>query len=87
MFSVVGVNVGDICLQTVLLWKAYLGNNRSKIILLIGALPLLGIVGFIFVNGTVGRSLSVNVLGVCSTTYRRFQPQYCNIPSHLTQYL
>ncbi|KAI8378841.1 hypothetical protein EDC96DRAFT_604502 [Choanephora cucurbitarum] len=68
-FSIVGVNVGDISLQFVLLWKAYLGNNRSKPILFVGMLPIIGIIVFIFINLTIGRSRTDPLLGICSTSY------------------
>ncbi|OBZ91499.1 hypothetical protein A0J61_00469 [Choanephora cucurbitarum] len=68
-FSIVGVNVGDISLQFVLLWKAYLGNNRSKPILFVGMLPIIGIIVFILINLTIGRSRTDPLLGICSTSY------------------
>ncbi|KAL0135068.1 hypothetical protein V8B55DRAFT_1571292 [Mucor lusitanicus] len=69
LFSVVGVNVADISLQFVLLWKAYLGNNRSKIILGVGCIPLLAIAAFIIANMTFGRSISEQGVGLCDTDY------------------
>ncbi|KAJ8658401.1 hypothetical protein O0I10_005753 [Lichtheimia ornata] len=71
IFSVVGVNVGDIALQSVLLWKAYLGNNRSKIILVLGAIPIVGLAVFICANITIARSTSMMSQGVCNTNYRK----------------
>ncbi|CAO3587464.1 unnamed protein product [Absidia cylindrospora] len=71
-FSVFGVNAADIALQSVLLWKAFLGNNRSKIVLLVGALPLLGIVAFIGLNITIGKSQTHFADGACSTDYPTF---------------
>ncbi|KAI8066609.1 hypothetical protein BC940DRAFT_274692 [Gongronella butleri] len=68
-FSIIGVNMADIILQSILLWKAYLGNNQSKIILIIGSMPLIGIVVFIGLNITVGRSNTFFQQGVCSTDY------------------
>ncbi|CAO3643795.1 unnamed protein product [Cunninghamella echinulata] len=69
LFSVIGVNLGDISLQFILLWKAYLGNNRSKIILYIGITPLIGILSFIALNITVGKSETFYLEGVCATIY------------------
>ncbi|CEP16319.1 hypothetical protein [Parasitella parasitica] len=69
LFSVVGVNVADICLQFVLLWKAFLGNNRSKIILCVGSIPLLLIAAFIIINMTFGRSLTEHGIGICNYEY------------------
>ncbi|KAI8366811.1 uncharacterized protein BYT42DRAFT_587940 [Radiomyces spectabilis] len=68
-FSIIGVNLGDIALQSVLLWKAYLGNSRSKVILGIGVLPLIGIVVFIWTNFTGAPSSSIYRQGVCDTYY------------------
>ncbi|KAI9258194.1 hypothetical protein BDA99DRAFT_441145 [Phascolomyces articulosus] len=68
-FSVIAVNTGDICLQSVLLWKAFLGNNRSKVILGIGILPLMGLVVFIVANITVAQSSSQLSANVCNTNY------------------
>ncbi|KAI8374789.1 hypothetical protein BD560DRAFT_368303 [Blakeslea trispora] len=68
-FSIVGVNIGDIILQFVLLWKAYLGNNHSKTILFVGMLPIIGITVFILINLTIGRSQTDPHLGICSTSY------------------
>jgi len=70
LFSVVGVNIADISLQFVLLWKAYLGNNRSKLILGVGCIPLVSIAAFIIVNMTFGRSISEQGVGLCETDYR-----------------
>ncbi|KAL0095235.1 hypothetical protein F4703DRAFT_1710108, partial [Phycomyces blakesleeanus] len=69
LFSVVGVNLGDLCLQYVLLCKAYIGNQRSKIVLFFGALPLLGILIVIILNFTLSRSESYYDNGVCITNY------------------
>ncbi|GAN07266.1 hypothetical protein MAM1_0154c06762 [Mucor ambiguus] len=69
LFSVVGVNVADISLQFVLLWKAYLGNNRSKLILGVGCIPLVAIAAFIIANMTFGRSISEQGVGLCDTDY------------------
>ncbi|OAD79289.1 hypothetical protein PHYBLDRAFT_139323 [Phycomyces blakesleeanus NRRL 1555(-)] len=69
LFSVVGVNLGDFCLQYVLLCKAYIGNQRSKIVLFFGALPLLGILIVIILNFTLSRSESYYDNGVCITNY------------------
>lgn len=69
------MNTGDIALQSVLLWKAYLGNNRSKVVLVVGCMPLIGIAVFIFINITIGRSDSKFGQGVCSVEYRKY-------PSH-----
>ncbi|KAI8140657.1 hypothetical protein BJV82DRAFT_562141 [Fennellomyces sp. T-0311] len=69
IFSVVAVNTGDIALQSVLLWKAYLGNNRSKVVLCIGGIPLIGIVVFIAANCTVAQSTTVLLDSVCATEY------------------
>ncbi|KAI8330974.1 hypothetical protein BC941DRAFT_328544, partial [Chlamydoabsidia padenii] len=68
-FSVIGVNIADIALQAILLWKAFLGNNRSKLVLLIGTIPLLGIVSFIGLNITTGKSNSYFQEGACATDY------------------
>ncbi|KAG0740377.1 hypothetical protein G6F35_003772 [Rhizopus arrhizus] len=68
-FSVICVNVADISLQFILLWKAYLGNNRSKTILFVGSLPILAIAVFILINLTVGKSNTKYRLGVCLTEY------------------
>ncbi|KAI8091097.1 uncharacterized protein B0P05DRAFT_485605, partial [Gilbertella persicaria] len=72
IFSVVGVNVGDMSLQFVLLWKAYLGNNRSKVILILGLIPIFGIAIFILINMTIGKSETNLNLGVCATDYPTF---------------
>jgi hypothetical protein len=72
LFSVVGVNIADISLQFVLLWKAYLGNNRSKAILVIGCIPIIAIGVFIIVNMTFGKSETMLGVGVCYTKYRRY---------------
>ncbi|KAI9316501.1 hypothetical protein BX666DRAFT_249201 [Dichotomocladium elegans] len=70
MFSVVGVNLSDMALQTVLLWKAYLGNNRNRIILFIGVVPIILLFAFICANITIARSSSeFSASGVCSTAY------------------
>ncbi|KAI9251173.1 hypothetical protein EDC94DRAFT_498108, partial [Helicostylum pulchrum] len=69
LFSVVGVNVGDMSLQFVLLWKAYLGNNRSKLILIVGSIPILAIAVFIWVNMTIGKSKTFVGVGLCATEY------------------
>ncbi|ORX61995.1 hypothetical protein DM01DRAFT_1070123 [Hesseltinella vesiculosa] len=71
-FSIIGVNIADIILQGILLWKAYLGNNHSKVILMIGSLPLLGIVAFVGLNITVGKSVTSFSHGVCTTEYPTF---------------
>ncbi|CAO3685041.1 unnamed protein product [Rhizopus stolonifer] len=68
-FSVICVNIGDMTLQFVLLWKAYLGNNRSRVMLGLGTLPILAIAVFIFVNLTVGKSISHFNNGACLTDY------------------
>ncbi|ORE08263.1 hypothetical protein BCV72DRAFT_203902 [Rhizopus microsporus var. microsporus] len=68
-FSVVGVNVGDMALQFVLLWKAFLGNERSKLVLFVGSIPIISIAVFIVINLTVGRSGSFLQEGVCLTNY------------------
>ncbi|EIE83127.1 hypothetical protein RO3G_07832 [Rhizopus delemar RA 99-880] len=57
-FSVICVNVADISLQFILLWKAYLGS-----------LPILAIAVFILINLTVGKSNTKYRLGVCLTEY------------------
>ncbi|GAA5812543.1 hypothetical protein MFLAVUS_006000 [Mucor flavus] len=72
LFSVVGVNVGDMSLQFVLLWKAYLGNNRSKLILILGSIPILAIAVFIWVNMTIGKSKTFVGVGLCATEYLIF---------------
>ncbi|CAO3643008.1 unnamed protein product [Mucor hiemalis] len=69
LFSVLGVNIGDISLQFVLLWKAYLGNNRSKVILVVGSIPILAIAVFICVNMTFGKSKTFTGVGLCTTEY------------------
>ncbi|ORY94930.1 hypothetical protein BCR43DRAFT_417722, partial [Syncephalastrum racemosum] len=69
IFSIVCVNLADILLQLVLLWKAYLGNNRSKFVLIVGSIPLLGLAAFIGVNIVVDRAYTVFKDGVCSTRY------------------
>ncbi|KAI8083650.1 hypothetical protein BDF21DRAFT_302631, partial [Thamnidium elegans] len=69
LFSVVGVNIGDMSLQFVLLWKAYLGNNRSKLILILGSIPILAIAVFIWVNMTIGKSKTFVGVGLCATEY------------------
>lgn len=66
-----GVNTADIALQSILLWKAFLGNDRSKIVLLVGALPILGVIAFIGLNITVGKSQTHFANGACSTDYRK----------------
>ncbi|KAI8086127.1 uncharacterized protein BX664DRAFT_239910, partial [Halteromyces radiatus] len=71
-FSVVGVNLADIALQSILLWKAFLGNSRSKIILILGTIPLLGLVAFICMNITFGKSTSFFENGACATDYPIF---------------
>ncbi|KAI7851250.1 hypothetical protein BDC45DRAFT_445733 [Circinella umbellata] len=68
-FSIIAVNVGDITLQAVLLWKAYLGNNRSKIILIIGTIPLIGIAVFIIANLSFAQSTAAFSANVCNTDY------------------
>ncbi|KAF7723937.1 hypothetical protein EC973_001509 [Apophysomyces ossiformis] len=69
-FSVVGVNLGDIALQIVLIWKAYVGNDSSKAILFFGSISIAGLVLFIILNLTIGRSFSFYHGGVCMTEYR-----------------
>ncbi|KAG2207187.1 hypothetical protein INT47_012240 [Mucor saturninus] len=69
LFSVVGVNIADMSLQFVLLWKAYLGNNRSKLILFLGSIPILSIAVFIWINMTIGKSKTFLGVGLCSTEY------------------
>ncbi|KAI7865463.1 hypothetical protein BDF14DRAFT_1730159 [Spinellus fusiger] len=69
MFSIIGVNIGNICLQIVLLWKAYIGNNRSKIVLVVGILPLCGMIIFVWFNFSYGRSTSYHGDGVCIVNY------------------
>ncbi|KAI7898941.1 uncharacterized protein BX663DRAFT_461158 [Cokeromyces recurvatus] len=69
LFSVIGVNIGNMSLQFVLLWKAYLGNNRSKLILCVGCVPILSIAAFICANMTIGRSVSSMKVGYCDTKY------------------
>ncbi|CEG69383.1 hypothetical protein RMATCC62417_05469 [Rhizopus microsporus] len=68
-FSVVGVNIGDMALQFVLLWKAFLGNERSKLILFVGSIPIISIAVFIVINLTIGRSGSFLQESVCLTNY------------------
>ncbi|KAI9362235.1 hypothetical protein BD770DRAFT_307967, partial [Pilaira anomala] len=68
-FSVVGVNIADMTLQFVLLWKAYLGNNRSKLILGVGSAPILAIGVFIIVNFTIGRSSAMPAENICVFQY------------------
>ncbi|KAI9261075.1 hypothetical protein BY458DRAFT_478248 [Sporodiniella umbellata] len=67
--SVICVNIGDMSLQFVLLWKAYLGNSRSKIMLYLGAIPIGSIAVFIFINLTIGKSNTHFEGGVCLTQY------------------
>ncbi|KAI8971203.1 hypothetical protein BDB01DRAFT_730874, partial [Pilobolus umbonatus] len=67
--SVIGVNLADMTLLFVLLWKAYLGNNRSKIILFLGLLPILGIGVFICANLTISKSETEYGNGICLTHY------------------
>ena len=62
--------MGDITLQSVLLWKAFLGNNRSKIILIIGSIPLIGIAVFIIANLSFAQSTAGFSGNVCNTDYR-----------------
>ncbi|KAI8877327.1 hypothetical protein K501DRAFT_158271, partial [Backusella circina FSU 941] len=69
IFSIVGVNIGNIALQAVLLWKAYLGNNRSKIILVLGIVPIIAISIFIIANMTIGKSSTFRHSGTCITEY------------------
>ncbi|KAI9472057.1 MAG: hypothetical protein EXX96DRAFT_509950 [Benjaminiella poitrasii] len=69
LFSIIGVNIGDITLQFVLLWKAYLGNNRSKLILIVGCVPILAIASFICANMTIGKSTTSMGVGLCDTNY------------------
>lgn len=66
-----GVNLADISLQFVLLWKAYLGNNRSKVVLALGSIHLVAIMVFIWVNMTIGKSKTFLAVGLCSTEYRK----------------
>jgi hypothetical protein len=66
----VGVNIGNIALQGVLLWKAYLGNNRSKVILILGCVPIVAISLFIIANMTIGKSSTNRQAGTCITDYR-----------------
>ncbi|KAH8548695.1 hypothetical protein BGW37DRAFT_505957 [Umbelopsis sp. PMI_123] len=68
-FSIVTVNLGDIAIQTVLLWKAYICYDRSQRLLVVGSLPLFGILIFIVLNCTVGRSSTYFIDGVCTTFY------------------
>lgn len=68
----VGVNIADMSLQFVLLWKAYLGNNRSKLILVVGSIPILSIAVFIWVNMTIGKSKTFLGVGLCATEYRKY---------------
>ncbi|KAG2177300.1 hypothetical protein INT43_007957 [Umbelopsis isabellina] len=69
IFSIVTVNLGDVAIQTVLLWKAYICNDRSRRLLTIGSIPLVGILIFIILNCTVGQSQTYFIAGVCTTLY------------------
>ena len=71
-FSIVTVNLGDIAIQSVLLWKAYIFYDRSRKLLIAGSVPLFGILIFIVLNCTVGRSSTYFTAGVCTTFYRKY---------------
>ncbi|CAO3659878.1 unnamed protein product [Umbelopsis ramanniana] len=68
-FSIMFVSVCDIAIQSVLLWKAYICYDRSRKLLFAGSVPIFGILIFIVLNCTVGRSSTYFTAGVCTTFY------------------
>ncbi|GAB5588113.1 hypothetical protein Unana1_03013 [Umbelopsis nana] len=65
--SIVTVNLGGICIQSVLLYKAYICNERARWLLGIGALAQCGYVILIFLDATAGRVTSIQdpITGMC----------------------
>ncbi|KAG2178818.1 hypothetical protein INT43_001664 [Umbelopsis isabellina] len=65
--SIVTVNLGGICIQSVLLYKAYVCNERARWLLGIGALAQCGYMVLIFLDATAGRVTSTQdpLTGMC----------------------
>lgn len=59
-----------------------MGNNRSKVILSVGCIPLVSIAAFIIVNMTFGRSFTEQGVGLCDTDYRKLYNSV-NDPMHV----
>ncbi|KAG2173422.1 hypothetical protein INT44_008774 [Umbelopsis vinacea] len=66
--SIVTVNLGGICIQSVLLYKAYVCNERARWLLGIGALAQCGYIVLIGLDATTGRVTSTQdpITGMCS---------------------
>ncbi|KAI8337034.1 hypothetical protein BC941DRAFT_396942 [Chlamydoabsidia padenii] len=53
--SIICVDLGGCCIQSILLYKAYICNNRSKGLLVFGSIINAGYIALIFLYATVGR--------------------------------
>ncbi|KAL9540370.1 hypothetical protein MBANPS3_009713 [Mucor bainieri] len=53
--SIVAVNLGGCCIQTILLYKAYICYDRAKWLIIIGSLINTGYIALTFVYGTLGK--------------------------------
>ncbi|SAM00406.1 hypothetical protein [Absidia glauca] len=53
--SIICVNLGGCCIQSILLYKAYICNNRSKWLLVFGSVINAGYFALIFIYATLGR--------------------------------
>ncbi|KAI8577842.1 hypothetical protein K450DRAFT_200888 [Umbelopsis ramanniana AG] len=73
--SIVTVNLGGICIQSVLLYKAYVCNERARWLLGIGALAQCGYIVLMVLDATSGRVTSTQdpITGMCSNGGLRLQ--------------
>ncbi|KAI7898993.1 uncharacterized protein BX663DRAFT_489559 [Cokeromyces recurvatus] len=53
--SIVAVNLGGCCIQTILLYKAYICYDRSKWLIILGSFINIGYIALIFIYATLGR--------------------------------
>ncbi|CAO3677511.1 unnamed protein product [Umbelopsis vinacea] len=65
--SIVTVNLGGICIQSVLLYKAFVCNERARWLLGIGAVAQCGYIVLIFLDATAGKVTSIQdpITGMC----------------------
>ncbi|KAL9546019.1 hypothetical protein PS6_007889 [Mucor atramentarius] len=53
--SIISVNLGGCCIQTILLYKAYICYDRAKWLIIIGSLINTGYIALTFIYGTFGK--------------------------------
>ncbi|KAI9470771.1 MAG: hypothetical protein EXX96DRAFT_585659 [Benjaminiella poitrasii] len=64
--SIIAVNLGGCCIQTILLYKAYICYDRSKWLIILGSLINLGYIALTFVYATLGHVPSYkDMMGNC----------------------